>query len=549
MGRVFRQLRDQALPALLPPALQDPASGLAFHALPEPVLVFPLGVGFVLEMFLHPRIVSTARRRVKPGLQNQGRRATLHSVSIRYTLSHPSNFMNRLELDLWPQALAKIQGQLPSQAYETWFLPTRAVSSTEESLVIEVPSPFFRDWLTSHYSELIEKTLEAVTQSKVQIEYAISSQESPVPALPQGAAPPADPASAVMAQTWPPRESGSAATFSLNSRYTFDQFVIGPSNRFAHAAAMAISESPAKVYNPLFLQGGVGLGKTHLMQSIGHRIREKYPQAKCLYLSSENFTNQLISAIQNRSMAAFRDRFRSVDVLLVDDIQFIGGKEATQEAFFHTFNVLYDAHKQIVLSSDRPPKELHGVEERLISRFEWGLVTDVQPPDLETRVAIVRKKAEAQASQVPDPVTLFIAERVTANIRELEGALNRVIAYSVLTGRSITLPMAQEVLKGIVAETARAVTIEKIQAVVASHFNVAAADLKGKRRSKEVSLPRQVAMALCRELTDASLPAIGAAFGGRDHATVIYACRKMVEEEARGGSLKEVFGAIRREFK
>ena len=453
--------------------------------------------------------------------------------------------MNPLGVNLWHQALAQIQNELPSQAYETWFQPTRAVSSTEDTLVAEVPSPFFRDWLTSHYSELIARTLEAIAHSPVQIEYSISSKDSPVPVLPSGRPEPPDSGLAPVG-VWPPREP--PAPFLLNSRYTFDQFVIGPSNRFAHAAAMAISESPAKVYNPLFIQGGVGLGKTHLMQAIGHRIREKFPKAKCLYLSSEHFTNQLISAIQNRSMASFRERFRSVDALLVDDIQFIGGKEATQEAFFHTFNALYDAHKQIVLSSDRPPKELHGVEERLVSRFEWGLVTDVQPPDLETRVAIVRKKAEVQGCQVPDPVTLFVAERVTANIRELEGALNRVIAYSVLTGRVISLSMAQEVLKGVVAETARAVTIEKIQKAVAGRFNVSPSDLKGKRRSKEISLPRQVAMALCRELTDASLPAIGMAFGGRDHATVLYACRKMAAEEARGGKLLEIFGLLRKEF-
>ena len=456
------------------------------------------------------------------------------------------SLMNCLDVNLWPQALAQIQNELPSQAYETWFQPTRVISSTERSLVVEVPSPFFQDWLTSHYSELIGRTLQSLTRSDVKVEYAIASAEN-APVL-AGVAP-AVSASPVPASVWPHREASVAAPSSLNSRYTFDQFVVGLSNRFAHAAALAISESPAKVYNPLFLQGGVGLGKTHLMQAIGHRIREKFPQAKCLYLSSENFTNQLISAIQNRSMASFRDRFRSVDALLVDDIQFIGGKEATQEAFFHTFNTLYDAHKQIVVSGDHSPKELRGVEERLVSRFEWGLVTDVQPPVLETRVAIVRKKAEAQGCQVPDPVTLFVAERVTSNIRELEGALNRVIAYSVLTGRVISLSMAQEVLKGIVAENARLVTIEKIQKVVAGYFRVFQSDLKGKRRSKEISLPRQVAMALCRELTDASLPAIGEAFGGRDHATVLYACRKMKEEESRGGRIKEIFSSLREGFR
>ena len=454
--------------------------------------------------------------------------------------------MNLLDLNLWHQALAQIQSELPSQAYETWFQPTRAVSSTEGSLVVAVPSPFFRDWLTSHYSELIDKTLQSISRSKIQVEYTVSSLDAP-PAPPAGEPAAADPARATTAP-WPPRETLPASDSVLNSRYTFAEFVIGHSNRFAHAAAVAISESPAKIYNPFFIHGGVGLGKTHLMQALGHRIREKFPQAKCLYPSSERFTNQLISAIQNRSMASFRERFRSVDVLLVDDIQFIGGKEATQEAFFHTFNALYDAHKQIVLSSDRPPKELRGVEERLVSRFEWGLVTDVQPPDLETRVAIVRKKPEAEGCVVPDPITLFVAERVTSNIRELEGALNRVIAYSVLTGRAISLSMAQEVLKGVVAETARAVTIDKIQKVVSAHFGVSQMELKGKRRSKEISFPRHVAMALCRELTDASLPAIGEAFGGRDHATVLYACRKILGEETRGGPTKDLLVSLREKF-
>lgn len=451
--------------------------------------------------------------------------------------------MDSLALTLWDRALAQIQTELPSQAYETWFQPTRAVSSTLSSIVVEVPNPFFRDWLTSHYSELVDRTLQAIAQSKIRVEYAISAP-NPEPSPARSTEP--APAPAKAAPGWPARDSSSDVV--LNSRYTFAQFVIGPSNHFAHAAAQAVSASPAKVYNPFFIHGGVGLGKTHLMQAIGHRIRELFPQAKCIYVSSERFTNQLISAIQNRSMAAFRERFRSVDVLLVDDIHFIAGKEATQEAFFHTFNTLYDAHRQIVVSSDRPPKELHGVEERLVSRFEWGLVTDVQPPDLETRVAILRKKAESQGSWVPDEVTLFIAERVSSNIRELEGALNRVIAYSVLAGREISPAMAQEVLKGVVAETARAVSVEKIQHVVAGYFNLTISDLKGKRRTRGVSLPRQLAMALSRKLTEASLPAIGEAFGGRDHATVIYACQKVKEECSRSGKIKELMETLLQEF-
>lgn len=450
------------------------------------------------------------------------------------------------DLKLWDQVLAQIQQELPSQAYETWFQPTRAVTVSETSVVVEVPSPFFRDWLASHYTDLIHRVLHSVGLPKAKVEYAVASAtRMPVEkgaGISANAAPTPAP--------WPAAEhasrpaAGGASELILNARYTFDQFVVGPSNRFAHAAALASTESPARVYNPLFIYGGVGLGKTHLMQAIGHRLYEQYPQARVIYISSERFTNQLISAIQNRSMALFRERFRSVDVLLIDDIQFIGGKESTQEVFFHTFNALYDAHKQIVLSSDRPPKELRGVEERLISRFEWGLVTDVQAPDLETRVAILRKKAESQGSQVPDEITLFIAERISSNIRELEGALNRVLAYSVLINREISLGMAQEVLKGMVAEKARQVTLERIQQVVAESFGFSVVELKSKRRTKEISLARQVAMALSRELTEASLPSIGEAFGGRDHATVIYACHKMSSGRNSDPKMRSLFDRL-----
>ena len=467
--------------------------------------------------------------------------------------------MDPLDLNLWRDALAQIQSQLPTQAYETWFQPTRAVSSTSTSLVIEVPNAFFRDWLASHYTELVHRVLENLTRSKIRVEYSIPSRSGKEPPASGGPAPTtstAAPQEACLpdrqgvvvplppAAAEPPVLTPRAADLSeltLNPRYTFEQFVVGSSNRFAHAAALAISDSPAKVYNPLFIYGGVGLGKTHLMQALGQRLKSRFPQFRCLYLSSERFTNQLITAIQNRTMAAFRDRYRSVDVLLVDDIHFIGGKESTQEVFFHTFNTLYDAHRQIVISSDRPPKELKGVEERMISRFEWGLVTDVQPPDLETRVAILRKKAQTQGQKVPDEVTLFIAERVSSNIRELEGALNRVIAYGVLASRDITLGMAQEVLKGLVAETAKHVTLDRIQRVVANYFHLPVSDLKGKRRTKELSFCRHVAMALCRQLTESSLPSIGEAFGGRDHATVFYACQKMVEAQKVDGALRGLF--------
>ncbi|MBI3615097.1 MAG: chromosomal replication initiator protein DnaA [Candidatus Omnitrophica bacterium] len=456
--------------------------------------------------------------------------------------------MEPLDLNLWNQALACIQRELPSQAYETWFQPTRAVSSTGTSLIVEVPSPFFRDWISSHYTELIDRILGGLYPSKVRIEFTIASQTRQPLANLHGLMTGAAQATATLPEKSLEQPEVSSSPVGprpvLNPRYVFEQFVIGPSNRFAHAAALAVSESPAKAYNPLFIYGGVGLGKTHLMQAIGHRLQERFPQARCIYLSSERFTNQLIGAIQNRTMASFRDRFRSADVLMIDDIQFIGGKESTQEGFFHTFNALYDAHKQLVISSDRPPKELRGVEERLVSRFEWGLVTDIHPPDLETRVAILRKKAAAQGQEVPDDVTLFIAERVSSNIRELEGALNRVIAYSVLVSRGITLGMAQETLKGMVAETAKRVTLERIQRVVASYFNLTVNDIRGKRRTKEVALPRQVAMALSRELTEASLLAIGEAFGGRDHATVLYACQRVSSARGNDPKLQELLATL-----
>ncbi len=407
--------------------------------------------------------------------------------------------------------------------------------------MVEVPSLFFRDWIVSHYSELIDKVLGGLGLPQVKVEYSIASSVRGE-AAPLGPPSSTEPAVAEAARSVPKGEGVPRA--GLNSRYTFEQFVVGSSNRFAHAAALAVSQSPAKVYNPLFIYGGVGLGKTHLMQAVGHQLQENFPRARCLYLTSESFTNQLIGAIQNRSMAAFRDRFRSVDVLMVDDVQFMGGKEATQEGFFHTFNALYDAHKQIVVSSDRPPKELQGLEERLVSRFEWGRVTDVQPPDLETRVAILRKKAQAQGQQVAEEVTFFVAEQVTSNIRELEGALNRVIGYGVLMGRQINVGLAQEVLKDLVAETAQEITLEKILKVVANRFNLSVSDLKGKRRTQKVSFPRQVAMALARELTEDSLPALGEAFGGRDHATVVYACKKLSQARKKDQKISNLYDSL-----
>jgi len=336
----------------------------------------------------------------------------------------------------------------------------------------------------------------------------------------------------------------------LNPRYTFDTFVVGPSNHFAQAASLAVAEDPAGVYNPLFLYGGVGLGKTHLMQAIAHYVRENHQELYVVYVSSETFTNDLINALSKRAMAEFRKKYRQVDLLLIDDIQFVAGKEQTQEEFFHTFNALYEANKQIVISSDRPPKDIPTLEERLRSRFEWGLTTDIQVPDLETRIAILRKKGEIEGISLPNETLLYIATEIQSNIRELEGALIRVVAYASLQGRPVTPEVAEEALKDIVSsKRMRVITVEAIQQAVANHYGISVEDMKGKKRTRSVTFPRQVAMFLCRELTDASLPAIGEEFGGRDHSTVMHACEKIKAEAEMNGPLSQTLKEIAQRIK
>ncbi len=429
---------------------------------------------------------------------------------------------------VWSDALALIRHEVGEQSFDAWFRLSRGVETRGHTVVVEVPNAFVRDWLLRHHEGLIRQCLQQAAGQAVLVEFTCGTSAAPEepaakPTMPKNVAntgrPPVDP--------------------GLNLKYTMEAFVVGPSNRFAHAAATAVGSAPAKAYNPLFIYGGVGLGKTHLLHAIGHLAFQQHPRAKILYISSEQFTNQLITAIQTRSTVKFRERYRTVDVLLIDDVHFIAGKESTQEEFFHTFNALYEAHKQIVLSSDRSPKEIRGLEERLVSRFEWGLMTDIQPPDLETRTAILRKKADGHHTPVPDDVTAFIAERIRSNIRELEGALIRVVAYSSLVGQPITVELAHEVLKDMVLEEAKRVSLETIQQRVAEYFEIHPADMKAKRRTKQVVYPRQIAMYLARHLTDASLPAIGEGFGGRDHSTVLYACEKIegmmrVEPAVRG---------------
>jgi len=418
----------------------------------------------------------------------------------------------------WLRAREALKSHLGSEVVSRWLDPLAVASVTEGVVVLEAPNPFFRDWVTSHYLEALTRSVEGRTLHVV----AATSTIAPAFDAPASTAP--------VLRTASPRPQEDRG---LNARFTFDRFVVGPSNRFAHAASLAVAESPAKAYNPLFIYGGVGLGKTHLMQAIGQAVAQRWPSRRIVYASSERFTNELIAAIQTKTTAKFRDRYRTVDVLLIDDIHFIAQKEATQEEFFHTFNALYDAHKQIVISSDRSPKDIAGLEERLVSRFEWGLVTDIQPPDLETRIAILRKKAQEAGIQVPDDVIDFISQQITANIRELEGALIRVVAYCNLFGVPQSAATARDVLKDMVREVRARITLEEIQRQVADYFKIDLPEIRGLKRQRSILYPRQVAMFLCRRLTEASLPEIGRAFGGRDHTTVLHAVEKITRDIAQ----------------
>jgi len=432
---------------------------------------------------------------------------------------------------VWARAQDIIRKELDNdQTFAIWFGPIKFVSLAEDGIILEVPNKFFQGWLTDRYMPMLNSSLQKASGRSLKIEFALSETgdaevlQRPRPDEPKREGKP----------FWPfvRQAQDSAKEIGLQSKYTFDSFVVGPSNRFAHAASLAVSDSPAKAYNPFFIYGGVGLGKTHLMHAIGQRAFQKAPKTRVLYISSEEFTNQLISAIQNRTTPKFREKYRNVDVLLIDDIQFIAGKESTQEEFFHTFNALYDAHKQIVVSSDHPPKEIRALEERLVSRFEWGLITDIQPPDFETRVAILKKKSEKETITLPEDVLFFLGEKIKTNIRELEGALIRVVAYAKLIGKTVTVDLVKEILKDMIIEGEKKVTIDLIQKKVSEYFDIKASDMRAKKRSRAVAYPRQIAMYLARQLTDYSLPEIGDQFGGRDHTTVIHAHDK-IENDLR----------------
>jgi chromosomal replication initiator protein len=429
-------------------------------------------------------------------------------------------------LNPWESAQQHLQQVLDEHSYKNWFSQTRFESYEDGQLIVSVPSQFFADWLRDHYLDAIGEAVGHVIPDFREVRFT---------AAPQVASP--LPAEEPMAETLPRQKAVQQAQAStgLYAKYVFGRFVVGAGNRFAHAAAKAVAENPARAYNPLFLYGGTGLGKTHLMQAIGHEILERDPSANIVFISSEHFTNQLIESIAKKATQRFRAKYRKADVLLIDDIHFIAGKEATQEEFFHTFNALFERHKQIVLSSDRSPKEIQGLEERLVSRFGWGLVTDIQPPDLETRIAILQSKAAEERMIVPPDVLRCIATHITTNIRELEGALITVLAYAKLTERKIVVSMAEEVLRDLIgAEKIKPTTIEGVQRAVAEYYDVRIADLCGRNRQRLVSWPRQVAMYLCKKLIPSlSLNEIGNAFGGKDHTTVLYACQKVTQETSR----------------
>jgi chromosomal replication initiator protein len=434
---------------------------------------------------------------------------------------------------LWGDASKILKGMLNPELFNRWFAPIKPVELGQGTLVLGVANEFYQIWLQDNFLPLIREAVNQASQQPVQVSFTIA----------QGLKAPAQPT-----QFKHPEKLASArpgVDIKLNPRYTFDTFVIGPNNNLAHAAALAVAQSPARAYNPLFLYGGVGLGKTHLMQAIGHYVAGKSRPGKVSYITSEQFTNDFIQAIQNSTLTKFRKKYRQVDVLLIDDIHFLSGKERMQEEFFHTFNTLFDAHKQIVLSSDRPAAEIANLESRLVSRFEWGLVAELQPPALETRIAILRKKAALLDVKLSDQVLQFLAERIRTNVRRLEGALVRVASYSSLTGKDVSVDALENLLRDALHEEAkRTITIDAIQRKVAEHFDIRIADMTSRRRPQNVAFPRQVAMYLSRTLTPRSLADIGESFGGRDHGTVLHACKILTCRLAKDQNLRQTISYL-----
>lgn len=465
------------------------------------------------------------------------------------------------EVNVWDSVLSAIEKRINHESFTTWFKPITFLGRDGITLRLGAPDRVFEDWILNNYRDVVEESLEEAFLSDCSIKFEVTTDATKYdefgpgfkisprresPAKIEAASTSAHAAAPVAKSTMMIARMAEAENcdLPLNQKYTFETFVVGSCNQFAHAAALAVADSPSKTYNPLYLYGGVGLGKTHLMCAIGQRVKEQNRHLRLMYISAEKFMNELINAIRYDQTMTFRERYRSIDVLLIDDIQFIAGKERTQEEFFHTFNALYDGQKQIVISSDCPPREIPTLEERLHSRFEWGLIADIQPPDLETKIAILRKKAETEKIDLPDNVALFIASKIKSNIRELEGSLVRLTALSSLKGEPISQALAQEALKTLVEEEERAITIETIQKVVADFYNLKVADLKSKSNSRTIAVPRQVAMYLCKTLTKASLPEIGREFGGKHHTTVLHSINKISELYDQKGHFHRVINSL-----
>ena len=438
----------------------------------------------------------------------------------------------------WQDALAYIQGRVPKQVYDTWFTPIHLERIEDSTAQLGVPNKFFGDWLHQHYGHLLSEAVSAARGGvETAITFVIFKQAKKQPESSGSTV------QTVRQSTGPRAKRG----IQLNPKYTFKNFVVGAGNQFAHAACMAVAEQPAKAYNPLFIYGDTGLGKTHLLNAIGNYVAER-TDLRIAYLTTEQFTNEVINSIRYDKMMDLRKRYRHIDMLMIDDIQFLAGKERTQEEFFHTFNALYEAHKQLVLSSDRFPKDMPDIEERLRSRFEWGLIADLQPPDVETRIAILRKKSEDEGITLPEDVIQFLATTMKSNIRELEGSLVRLGAYASLTGQTITLEMAKNVLRDLIGTKKKIVSMDDIQETVGARFHVKIADLKSRRRSKTLVHPRQIAMYLCRELTDSSYPEIGRQFGGKDHTTIIHACKQVIKAKDSDSVLSATLESLKEQI-
>jgi chromosomal replication initiator protein len=435
--------------------------------------------------------------------------------------------------NVWDAVLGRIETKVNRHSYLSWFQHTSLLRDDGGVIAVRVPDPMAVEWISRHYTGVIEEALQEVGRQGAGFQLVPESDRT-LDGLPPAAAAAPLPAAAP--------DPGDAA--GLSSRYSFETFIVGASNQFAHAACRAVAEAPSRSYNPLFLYGGVGLGKTHLMHAIGHYVLTHSPTLKLTYISAERFMNEVINAIRYDRILEFRERYRGVDVLLVDDIQFIVGKERTQTEFFHTFNALHDAQKQIIISSDCPPHQISELEERLRSRFEWGLIADIQAPDLETKIAILKRKADAEGVFLPDDVALFIAGRIKSNIRELEGSLIRLLAYASLKGQDLSMSLAQEVLRDALRHDERAVTIDSIQKFVADYYQLKLVELKSRNNSKSIAIPRQVAMYLCKSLTNASLPEIGKSFGGKHHSTVIHSIRKVEDLRQRDAAFNSLLNTL-----